>query len=364
MDNGPSFRLNMTAPTPFLLRADNFTPAARTPWGGHHLANHYKFTLLDDAWRGQPIGESWELSAGDELGSTDTHGATLRDRLASNPDAFLGDEAKSGANTTALLVKLLDAADDLSVQIHPFDHDPQLAPDEAGKSEAWLVIRADEDAAIYLGLREGVDEARMRHVLETGGDASALLRRWSVRPGDFFVVEPGTPHAIGRGVTLVEPQTATAGKRALTYRYWDWNRRYDQEGKLDPAGQPRPLHVERALAVTNWPKDTPVDPPWVRLGPANLHGPATWQPLCGPENAPCPSYALRVGQLRGEGTLGIPDWNVLRGLTVLEGRVTLEWNAGRLDVNAGQTAVLPACATSLKAQLTAAHAVLSACATS
>ena len=70
----------------------------------------------------------------------------------------------------------------------------------------------------------------------SSGDASALLRFVPVAPGDFFTIGPGTPHAIGPGLTLVEPQQVLPGRRGLTYRYWDWNRRYDAEGRPDPQG--------------------------------------------------------------------------------------------------------------------------------
>jgi len=348
---------------PFLLRADNVTTIERTPWGGTHLADRFKRDVLGPAWAGRPIGESWELSAGNELPSADLDGRLLRDRIQGDPAAMLGREAQLGGNTTALLVKLLDARDDLSVQIHPFDNDPALAPDEAGKAEAWLVVRADEGASIHLGLRDHVDEPLMRQTLRDGGDVSQLLRRWHVAPGDFFVVEPGTPHAIGRGVTLVEPQTATAGKRAMTYRYWDWNRRYDGSGRLDPNGKSRELHVERAIAVTRWPGRDGVEPPFSRNGAADLTAIATWQTLCGPaphESTSRTSNALRVARLSGTGDLAVPDWNVLRALTVLEGAVDLRSADTLLRVDAGRTAVLPASATDLRVQLRAAQAVVSA----
>ncbi len=346
------------AVSPCLLRADNFASSTRTPWGGTHIISHYKRAWLRPDQIGCRVGESWELSVG-ELGSADLADVSLRDRIAADPRAWLGAEAERGA-TTSLLVKLMDTADDLSVQLHPFDDDPALAVDEAGKEEAWLVVRADPGAVIHLGLRQGVTEAQMRSVLASGGDASSLLRRWPAEPGDFYLVQPGTPHAVGRGITLVEPQTATAGKRAMTYRYWDWNRRYNAQGVLDPSGSPRELHVERALAATRWPGLAPIDPPHTRIGEAQRHAEARWQPLCGPEQAPCRSSALRVGRLAGQGMLALPDWNVLRALTVLEGRITLDDGGTPLTIAAGQTAALPACATKLQAQLDAAHAVISA----
>lgn len=345
---------------PFLLRSDNFTSDQRTPWGGTYLAHQLKRHVLGPEHQGRRIGESWELSTTRDLPSVDLQGEPLCDRIRRQPADLLGAEARHGSTNTSLMVKLLDAADDLSVQIHPPDDDPKLSPSETGKTEAWLVVHAEPGAAIYLGLRDHVDEHAMREVLNSGGDLSVLLRRWPVQAGDFFVVEPGTPHAIGRGVVVFEPQTAKDGREPVTYRYWDWNRRYDAAGRVDPTGIGRQLHVERALEVTRWPTDAANLPPMLRVGAPEVNGAARWEPLCGPDTVACYSPSLRVGRLIGCGAVAVPDWNVLRALTVLEGDVTLRWATGALTVTAGQTAVLPACATDLTAHLDSAHGVLSA----
>lgn len=345
---------------PFLLRSDNFTSDQRTPWGGTYLARHIKRRALGPGHDSKRIGESWELSATRELPSVDLRGEPLRDRIARQPTELLGAEATHAGANTSLLVKLLDAADDLSVQIHPRDDDPKLAATETGKAEAWLVVHAEPDAAIYLGLKDNVNESTMREVLTGGGDLSQLLQRWPAEAGDFFVVEPGTPHAIGRGIVLVEPQTARDGREPVTYRYWDWNRRYDASGRVGPAGVGRPLHVQRALEVTRWPKGEAAAPPFLRAGAAKVLDGARFEALCGPDTATCHSSALRVGRFVGSGAIAVPDWDVLRALTVLEGNVTLSWPTDTLLVEAGQTAVVPACATGISARLDSAHAVLSA----
>jgi hypothetical protein len=230
---------------PIALRDDNFTPTSRTPWGGTRISQRYKrleHTVV--------IGESWELSVEPDFPSITRDGEALRDVLTRDPAGYLGRESSRGS--TALLVKLLDAADELSVQIHPDDGYAGLAPGESGKPECWYVTERDPGAGVYLGLREGVTEAAMREALAAGGDVSALLAFVPVEVGDFLLIDAGTAHAIGRGLTLVEPQRVVPGRRGVTYRYWDWNRRYDRDGHLDPAGAPRPLHVAHALAVTRW----------------------------------------------------------------------------------------------------------------
>lgn len=240
----------MPLPDVLSLRGDNFTDPRRTPWGGDRVAS-WKRALGIDAQA--PLGESWEVSFGPELPGMVTGPGTPRpllDVVADDPVGYLGDEASLGASR--ILLKLLDAREPLSVQIHPTDDDPGSAPDASGKPECWWVAAADPGAAILFGLADHVTEADLRRALIGGGDVAAMLERFEVRAGDFFVVPPGTPHAIGAGVTVVEPQRVTPGKRGITYRYWDHDRRYDAQGRLDPRGAPRPLHVEDALRVTDW----------------------------------------------------------------------------------------------------------------
>ena len=165
----------------------------------------------------------------------------------------LSSERRPRSVRRRLLVKLVDAADDLSVQIHPSDTDPSSRRGRKRKTRGLVHHRR--------GTRSGpVPRVSRRRVTarHRDGDRSrgqtvdALMSFVPVSPGDVFLIEPGTPHAIGKGVLLLEPQRVSPGKRGITYRYWDWNRRYDATGRLDPSGQPRALHRERALGVTNW----------------------------------------------------------------------------------------------------------------
>lgn len=328
-----------------LLEPENFTPARRTPWGGHRIVSRYK----PGSARREVVGESWEISVEPDFPSRVIGGALLSEAIASDAGRWLGDDAALGS--TALLVKLLDAKEPLSVQIHPADDDPRLGPGESGKPEAWYVLEADADAALYVGLREGVDELTMREAITQGGDVSALLERVPVGPGDFFVIEPGTPHAIGAGITLVEPQRVLPGRRGLTYRYWDWNRRYDADGRLDPRGEPRTLHVEEALAVTDWslPRGAALlERIRSRAGAPNVDGPAHRDRLS--------SAPITVDRLSGSGALTLPDERRLRGLTVLDGQVRV----GDLSVTRGRSAVLAATLGGVELALDHAHAVVTA----
>jgi mannose-6-phosphate isomerase len=317
---------------------------------------------LADELRDQAVGEAWELSFGPELPSRARGGEFLHELVRSDLAAHLGSEAARGAS--ALLVKWLDAADDLSVQIHPAVDDRNLAPDETGKPECWYIVANEPGAGVYLGLQAGVGESDMRRALDSGADVSRLLRFQAVAPGDFYLLSPGLPHAVGRGVTLVEPQYVFPGKKAVTLRYWDWNRRYDAQGRRDPDGRSRELHVERALSVTAW--QTASDAPWLerqrtrRGPPVDLQAEASCSVLCGPEPpAAVTSEFLRAARLAGHGRVTLPGWGTLRALTVIEGELSLRGAFGEQRVPRGATAALPAALAELECDLTHGHALVS-----
>jgi len=340
---------------PLLLRPDNFTPPSRTPWGGRRICERLKADA--QLQPGGPVGEAWELSVEPDFPSRLVEGPTLDEVLRSDP-ALLGAEAPQGS--TSLLVKLVDADDDLSVQIHPHDDDPALADDESGKPEAWYIVDAEPDAGLYLGFRDGVTRHEVETAIDIGEDVSALMSFVPVSPGDLFLVGPGTPHSIGRGVLLLEPQRVAPGKRGVTYRYWDWNRKYDAAGQLDPSGQPRTLHRKRALNVTNW--ESAMDASRIdrlshRAGPALVDGPARLEVLIG-RAGPLRSDVFSVQRLAGSGTLALEAADRLRSLTVLEGCVELDDGETTLSLSRGQTCALPACLDSLRLVLDDAHAVL------
>jgi len=341
---------------PLLLQGDNFTPPARTPWGGRRIIEQLKAEAALDVTG--PVGESWELSVEPDFPSRLVEGPSLDEVLHSDP-ALLGREAALGS--TALLVKLVDAADDLSVQIHPRDDDPALAANESGKPEAWYIIEAEPGAGLYLGFRDRVSRSDVEAALDQGEAVDDLMTFVPVCAGDVFSIEPGTPHAIGKGVLLLEPQRVTPGKRGITYRYWDWNRRYDAAGRPDPNGEPRALHRERALDVTRWegPRgDALIECIRHRAGPAPIPGAAHLTRLLSGQG-PLRSDVFSVYRLTGSGSLELPVADRLRGVTVLAGRLALHDGHGCLDVSKGQTVALPACLGPLQMELENAHAVVS-----
>lgn len=325
---------------PERLRPDNVTPPTRTPWGGRRIAAVYK-PCLRLADNHPVVGESWEVSVEPSFPSVvEATGATLAAAIAADPVGWLGPEAAAAyGGQLPLLVKLLDAGENLSVQVHPAAGDPGLGPGESGKPEAWIILDADPGAGIYLGWRDGVTRAAVERCLDAGGRLDELLNFVPVRPGDAFVVDAGTVHAIGGGVTLVEPQHVTPGKRGVTYRFWDWNRRYDDAGRPDPRGRPRPLHRDRALAVTDW--DAPRGAALVarcrarpaRIGAATAGGPTRSRLLATPW--------FEVERWVGRGKLEVAV-DRFHAATCVGGAVTLAGPDGAARLRRGESAVVPA----------------------
>jgi mannose-6-phosphate isomerase len=218
-------------PTP--LYPLTFSPLLKVRvWGGARLA-----TLGKPAAGAEPIGESWELvDLPDDQSVVDAGplagkriGELVRERAAE----LLGPVPLDGGSFPAL-VKTIDAAQTLSVQVHP---DAKTAASLGGrpKSEAWYILDAQADAVLYVGLRHGTTrDSYARAVGE--GRVEALLVPLPVRRGDLVPVIPGTVHAIGGGVLLAEVQQPSD----TTYRVYDW-------GRVGLDGKPRSLHLDEAL---------------------------------------------------------------------------------------------------------------------
>ena len=204
-------------------------------WGGNKLEKEYgKKSGLDKT------AESWELSVHPDgpsvIAEGEFAGMTLADWIARDP-SVLG-TARTG-DELPILVKLIDAADDLSVQVHPDDAMALTLEGQHGKTEMWYVMEADPGAQIVFGVKQDTDrETFARAICEDRvGD---LLNRVDSLKGDVFFVDAGTIHAIGKGNLIAEIQQNSN----VTYRLYDYGRR-DRDGNL------RPLHVEKGKQAAN-----------------------------------------------------------------------------------------------------------------
>lgn len=213
-----------------------FTPLFRTRvWGGRRLETVLNRNLPDS----QPYGESWDLVDRDAdqsvVASGPLAGTSLNELWTGHRARVFGPAlAQSKAPRFPLLIKVLDCADDLSIQVHPPD---QVAPRLAGepKTEMWYVAAADPGARIFAGLRRGVTRDRFEKALEAG-EVEALVHHLEPKVGDSLFVPSGRLHALGRGLLIYEIQQNSD----TTYRVFDWNR-------VGLDGAPRELHVKQSL---------------------------------------------------------------------------------------------------------------------
>ena len=183
---------------------------------------------------GEKIAESWEVSVHPD-GLSGCEGGTLAQYLKENPDAV--DQAGS---PFPVLVKYIDAKNNLSVQVHPNDEYAQAHEGDNGKTEMWYIVQADNGAGIYCGFKcDTTKEEFLRKVQD--GTVEELLNFISVKAGDCFLIKAGTVHAIGAGCVICEVQQSSN----VTYRVYDYNRR-DAQGNL------RPLHIEKAVEVIDF----------------------------------------------------------------------------------------------------------------
>jgi mannose-6-phosphate isomerase len=225
-----------------------FEPFLRPmPWGGRGLA---RFLGKNLATAG-PYGESWEVSDHplhrSRLATASHFGITLRDIMKDDRDGLLGPAAED-CDLFPWLIKLLDAKDWLSVQVHPDEAAVgQMLPGESAKTEAWYVLDALPGSRIYAGLKAGVGSSELRQAVEQGR-VTECLHSFAPSVGDFVFLPAGTVHAVGGGVLFAEIQQTSDA----TFRLFDWNRK-------DAQGRPRALHVEEALACIHWDQG-PIEP--------------------------------------------------------------------------------------------------------
>ena len=197
----------------------------KKPWGGNYIGR-----LKDINVEG--IGESWEFSAHPSRPSL-VLGMRFDELVKKYKNEILGNLR---CDYFPLLVKIIDANENLSVQVHPSEEQAKmLNENDHGKEEAWVVIDATPDAKIYLGFRENVDQDVFIRELKQGKDITTYLNEIKVKKDDAFFIPSGTIHALGKGVRVLEVSTNSN----ITYRVYDY-------------GRGRELHIDKAIKVLNF----------------------------------------------------------------------------------------------------------------
>lgn len=216
-------------------------------WGGNRLRELYgkKNSFL-------VTGESWELACHRDgkctVAGKEHRGKTLESVIAGDLDGYVGTQRRN--DDFPVLVKFIDAHDDLSIQVHPSDSDADAKNGEQGKAELWYVVDCEPGSYVYYGFSRYITPDELEEKA-SDGTICEVLNKVRVKKGDVFYILPGTIHAIGAGVLIAEIQQSSD----TTFRIYDYSRK-DASGKL------RKLNIDRAKAVLSY---TPVIPEEIRI---------------------------------------------------------------------------------------------------
>jgi mannose-6-phosphate isomerase len=297
-------------------------------WGGRRMAAWGR--ALPDG----PIGESWELADHSRgmsvVAAGPFAGRSLRELVLEGGSALVGDGFSGGE--FPLMVKLIDARDRLSVQVHPdAEIARKLGVGQHGKTECWVFL--EDGGEIFHGTSPGVDRLAFERALAEGNVATTL-NRFAARKGDVFFLPARTVHALGEGCLLYEVQQTSD----ITFRIYDWDR-------LGLDGKPRPLHVSESLATIDFSRGG--------FGP---HKPEAWRSLEGPlagqidGSAGCRTRVLvdcahfSLQEQTVHGTVEQLTGAACAVVTCLTGQGTLSTDGGEVAFLPMQTVLVPAAA--------------------
>lgn len=281
-------------------------------WGGEKLKTQYN-KKADIS----PVAESWELAVhkdGNSVVTTGEYkGLTLGQYIEKVGKGVVGIKAKHSKDFP-ILIKFIDAKNDLSIQVHPSDEYALKNEGQFGKTEMWYVLDCEEDANIYYGFSQNITKEEFEQRIKDN-TVSKVLNCVKAQKGDVFFVPPGTVHAIGAGNVICEVQQNSN----ITYRVYDYNRK-------DKDGNTRPLHIEKAKEVINFEK------------------------ICQDENKPCGDdvilascdyFTVRKLVVETEKTMKI-DKTSFHSLMVTEGNGSIKQGAFEMDIVKGDSIFVPA----------------------
>jgi len=269
-----------------------FTPLyMERVWGGRELEKMYGRQLPTP---NSPFGESWEMTDRPDEQSIVNHGPLSGKSLADLWNTQREEVFGSGFENDdrfPLLIKILDARDELSIQVHP---PTEIAPELGGepKTEMWYIADATEDAKLYVGLKSGVSRDDFQKAI-TNGTVDQVVHAITPKAGDSIFIPSGRLHAIGAGLVIYEIQQNSD----TTYRVFDWNR-------MGLDGQPRQLHIEESMRCIDF---DDVEPPMDTPNGNTL--------------ATCPFFKVERLALKASSSIGNPDPHRFSIVTVVSGEV-------------------------------------------
>ena len=287
-------------------------------WGGNKLEKLFGKKAASDK-----LGESWELSGyeGDE--SVVTNGLLAGNNLVELIEIYMGDLVgdkiyDAFGLSFPLLFKLIDANENLSIQVHPNDEIAADRHNSFGKTEMWYVVDADKDSELIIGFSKDCTRDEYLDALEVA-EVETLLQKVPVKKGDVLFIPAGLVHAIGKGVVVAEIQQSSD----ITYRIYDYKR-------IDDQGNERELHTEQALDVidftaANEPK-TPYDAILNEITPL----------------VDCDYFTTNMIRFDSAVTRNYGELDSFVAYMCLEGNMVIEYNDEKTIVNKGDTVLIPA----------------------
>ncbi|MEE1006704.1 MAG: type I phosphomannose isomerase catalytic subunit [Acutalibacteraceae bacterium] len=287
-------------------------------WGGTRLKTEYKYETDKDI-----AAEAWVLSChkdgADTVENGSLAGKTLAEVIALWGDKAIGKKA-AAFPYFPLLIKLIDAKDRLSVQVHPDDKYALEKEGEFGKTEMWYVVDCDEGAELIYGFNREVSKEELERRIKDN-TLQEICNYVPVHKGDVFFISAGTLHAIGAGILIAEVQQNSN----TTYRVSDY-------GRLGADGKPRPLHIEKALEVTS---RTQPSVPYGNVGETRQENFGSVRKL-----ASCDLFTAELLSLDGETELSLGDSFI--SLLVLKGELNVAWDGGSISAKKGGSIFIPA----------------------
>lgn len=282
-------------------------------WGGRKLE-----TVLGRAIPSGNIGESWEISDyGSDLSKIingECSGKTFREVYTSDYESVLGKPFKG--QSFPLLIKLIDAKEKLSVQVHPDDaYAEKFDPESAGKKEAWTVLQADKGSKLVCGFSKQTNKEEFSEYVKTNR-VEEILNEVEVKELDSFLLNPGRIHAIGGGILLMEVQQSSDS----TYRVYDY-------------GRPRELHLKKALDVLDFSSANPED----KLSPKQIDSSEFNRSVLTAND----KFRMEILEIDSAKKFALPSFSsepVFHVLMVLNGECKLE----DLDLKTGDTVLVTA----------------------
>lgn len=288
-------------------------------WGGTKLKTD--FGIKSDL---DKVAEAWTLSCHKDgpcvIANGSDKGKTLAQWLDENGFKALGSKGE-GLDSFPVLIKLIDAKDNLSVQVHPYDEYAQRVEHEQGKTEAWYVIDCEEGAELIYGFKKEISSKEFEESIKNDTLLEAV-NSVPVKKGDLFFIEAGTLHAIGKGILLAEVQQNSNS----TYRVYDY-------GRVGADGKPRELHIKKAVDVTS------CTPPTHPYGAKPVTEKGEGYEVAELVNCDIfKSYSVRIG----EGYTDKADKESFVSLLSLDGDFTFVCGDTQLTLNKGESIFIPA----------------------